>query len=97
MLILISLAYSHAGHMPYLWQGALSMVSQSILVMGATMSPSLASLLPLAEQMDVIFQDVIEEVERYAHLAPSLSLGAEILREAEERRQVFLRNSGMRP
>ncbi|KAI5808013.1 hypothetical protein DFH27DRAFT_478392 [Peziza echinospora] len=86
----------HAGHMPYLWQGALSMVSQSLLVMGATMSPSLASLLPPPEQMDVIFQDVIEEVERYSHLAPSLRLGAEILREAEERRLVYLRAQGLR-
>ncbi|KAF8471223.1 hypothetical protein BDZ91DRAFT_677696 [Kalaharituber pfeilii] len=87
----------HAGHMPYLWQGALSMVSQSLLLMGATMSPSLVSLLPPPEQMDVIFQDVIEEVERYAPLAPSLRLGSEILWEAEERRQVYLRNAGMRP
>ncbi|KAL7271297.1 hypothetical protein RUND412_005957 [Rhizina undulata] len=86
----------HAGHMPYLWQGALSMVSQSLLVMGSTMSPALASILPAPEKMDVMFQDVIEEVERYAHLAPSLRLSAEIIREAEERRQVFLRNSGMR-
>jgi hypothetical protein len=44
--------------------------------------------------MDVMFQDVIEEVERYAHLAPSLRLSAEIIREAEERRQVYLRNTG---
>ena len=65
--------------------------------MGATMSPSLASLLPPPEQMDVIFQQVIEEVQHYSHLAPSLRLGAEILREAEDRRQILTRNSGMRP
>lgn len=87
---------SHAGHMPYLWQGALSMVSQSLLVMGATMSQNLASLLPPAEQMDIMFQDVIAEVERYAHLAPSLRLSAEIIREAEDRRQIYLRNHNMR-
>ena len=87
---------SHAGHMPYLWQGALSMVSQSLLVMGAMMFPALASVLPPADQMDLMFQDVIEEVERYAHLAPSLRLSAEIIREAEERRQVYLRSNGMR-
>ncbi|CCX33400.1 Similar to Nitrogen assimilation transcription factor nit-4; acc. no. P28349 [Pyronema omphalodes CBS 100304] len=86
----------HAGHMPYLWQGALSMVSQSLLVMGATMSQNLASLLPPAEQMDIMFQDVIAEVERYAHLAPSLRLSAEIIREAEDRRQIYLRNHNMR-
>ena len=77
----------HAGHLPYLWQGALSMVSQTLLVMGATLSPSLASLLPPPSQMDVIISDVVIEVERYAHLAPSLRLSAEIIREAEDRRQ----------
>ncbi|KAK2802501.1 hypothetical protein FQN50_007307 [Emmonsiellopsis sp. PD_5] len=86
----------HAGHLPYLWQGALSMVSQTLLVMGATMSPALASLLPPPSQMDVIISDVVIEVERYAHLAPSLRLSAEIIREAEDRRQMYLRNSGLR-
>jgi hypothetical protein len=86
--------YSHAGHMPYLWQGALSMVSQALLVMGATMSPSLAAVLPPPDQMDALFQDVIAEVERYAPLAPSLRLSAEIIREAEERRRVLLRTVG---
>lgn len=60
------------------------------------MSPSLSSVLPAPEQMDVMFQEVIEEVERYAHLAPSLRMSAEIIREAEERRQIYLRNTGMR-
>lgn len=82
----------HAGHMPYLWQGTLSIVSQTLLVMGATMCPSLSSLLPPADQMDVIIDGVIAEIERYVHLAPSLRLSAEIVREAEERRQVFLRS-----
>ena len=77
----------HAGHLPYLWQGALSMVSQTLLVMGATMSPALSQLLPPPGQMDVIISDVVIEVERYAHLAPSLRLSAEIIREAEDRRQ----------
>ncbi|PGH14823.1 hypothetical protein AJ79_02839 [Helicocarpus griseus UAMH5409] len=86
----------HAGHLPYLWQGALSMVSQTLLVMGATMSPALSSLLPPPTQMDVIISDVVIEVERYAHLAPSLRLGAEIIREAEDRRQMYLRSTGLR-
>lgn len=86
----------HAGHLPYLWQGALSMVSQALLVMGATMSPPLSALLPPASQMDVIISDVVIEVERYAHLAPSLRLSAEIIREAEDRRQLYLRSTGLR-
>ncbi|KFH42960.1 Quinic acid utilization activator-like protein [Hapsidospora chrysogenum ATCC 11550] len=84
----------HAGHMPYMWQGALSMVSQTLLIMGATMSPSLLSILltlvPHREALDQIINDVVMEVERYAMLAPSLSLAAEIIKEAELRRRSYL-------
>jgi hypothetical protein len=80
--------------MPYLWQGALSIVSQTLLVMGATMSPSLSSILstlvPHLDTVDAIINDVVCEIERYAHLAPSLSLSAEIIREAEMRRRSYL-------
>jgi hypothetical protein len=79
--------------MPYLWQGALSIVSQTLLVMGATMSPSLSSILgtlvPHLDTVDAIINDVVMEVERYASLAPSLSLSAEIIREAEMRRRSY--------
>ncbi len=79
--------------MPYLWQGALSIVSQTLLVMGATMSPSLSNILrtlvPTMETIDVIINNVVVEIERYAHLAPSLALSAEIIREAELRRRRF--------
>lgn len=84
----------HAGHMPYLWQGALSLASQTLLVMGATMSPSLSSILlslvPHRETIDQIINEVVLELERYAVLGPSLSLAAEILKEAEVRRRTFL-------
>lgn len=80
--------------MPYLWQGALSIVSQTLLVMGATMSVSLSSiiatLVPSLDTIDAIINDVVLEIERYAHLAPSISLSSEILREAEMRRRTFL-------
>jgi hypothetical protein len=46
--------------------------------------------------MDIIIDDVVLEIERYAHLAPSLRLSAEIIREAEERRQMFLRSAGLK-
>lgn len=85
---------SHAGHMPYIWQGALSMVSQTLLIMGASMSPSLLGILltlvPSREALDQIINDVVLEVERYATLAPSLSLASEIIKEAEVRRRAFL-------
>ncbi|KAK3390955.1 hypothetical protein B0H63DRAFT_127951 [Podospora didyma] len=88
------IAAHHAGHMPYLWQGALSIVSQTLLVMGATMSPSLSSILwslvPHRETIDQIINDVVVEIERYAVLSPSLSLSAEIIKEAEARRRAFL-------
>ncbi|KAK7512939.1 hypothetical protein IWZ03DRAFT_42615 [Phyllosticta citriasiana] len=86
----------HAGHLPYLWQGALSVVSQTLLVMGATMSPSLSALLPPPHSMDAIINDVVCEIEHLAHLAPSLRLSAEIIREAEERRQLFLQSTGLK-
>jgi hypothetical protein len=80
--------------MPYLWQGALSIVSQTLLIMGATMSPSLFSILlslvPHREAIDQMISEVILEIERYAVLAPSLSLAAEIVKEAEVRRRTFL-------
>ncbi|KAL3955793.1 hypothetical protein ACCO45_011356 [Purpureocillium lilacinum] len=84
----------HAGHMPYIWQGALSMVSQSLLIMGATMSPSLLSILLTLvshrDALDELINGVIAEVEHYAALAPSLSLAAEIIKEAEVRRRAYL-------
>ncbi|KAL4889120.1 hypothetical protein BDV59DRAFT_210531 [Aspergillus ambiguus] len=84
------------GHLPYLWQGALSMVSQTLLIMGATMSPALSTLLPPPIRVDGIIAGVMAEVDRYAHLAPSLKLSAEIIRDAERRRQIWIRSSGKR-
>ncbi|EAW06265.1 putative C6 finger domain protein [Aspergillus clavatus NRRL 1] len=81
------------GHLPYLWQGALSMVSQTLLIMGATMSPGLSTLLPPGFRVDAIISSVITEVGRYAHLAPSLKLSAEIIRDAEKRRKICLRST----
>ncbi|PYH41884.1 putative C6 finger domain protein [Aspergillus saccharolyticus JOP 1030-1] len=78
------------GHLPYLWQGALSMVSQTLLIMGSTMSPALSALLPSSSRVNAIISGVKEEVDRYAHLAPSLKLSAEIIRDAERRRQTCL-------
>jgi hypothetical protein len=85
--------------MPYLWQGALSIVSQTLLLMGASMSPSLSAIIStLTPNADVVISDVVGEIERYAHLAPSISLSAQILSEAEMRRNSFLggwNNGGM--
>lgn len=84
-----------AGHLPYLWQGALSLVSQCLLVMGATRCAELAALLPPPDETDDIIRGVVAEVERLAPLAPSLGLGAEILRKAESRRLGMLGPAGL--
>ncbi|OQE19055.1 hypothetical protein PENSTE_c016G01844 [Penicillium steckii] len=90
-----SITSHREGHLPYLWQGALSMVSQTLLIMGATMSPGLSDLLPSRLRIDRIISDVVGEVERYSHLAPSLKLSAEIIRDAERRRRVYLRSTSI--
>jgi hypothetical protein len=46
--------------------------------------------------MDDIINNVVLEMERYAHLAPSLRLSAEIIREAEVKRQMWLRTAGLK-
>jgi hypothetical protein len=40
--------------------------------------------------MNAIIDDVVREIERYAHLAPSLRLSADIVREADKRRRATL-------
>lgn len=77
-----------------MWQGALSMVSQSLLIMGATMSPSLQgivlSLVPDSKALDDIMDKIVAEVGLYADLAPSLRLAFEIIRDADARRRKYL-------
>lgn len=53
------------------------------------MSPKLAALLPPTISVEVIISEVVSELNRLAHLAPSLRLSAEIVREAEARRKIF--------
>jgi hypothetical protein len=64
--------------------------------MGATMCPSLSALLPAPATMDEIISNVVLEMERVAHLAPSLHLSAELIREAETKRQMWLRTAGLK-
>ncbi|CZT25773.1 related to C6 finger domain protein [Ramularia collo-cygni] len=80
----------HNGHLPYLFQGALSVTSQSLLLMGATLSSVLSALLPASHQVEAVIMSVVSEVQRLGRLAPSIELCAELLREAEERRQLLL-------
>jgi hypothetical protein len=73
------------------------MVSQTLLIMGATMSPSLAALLPPAHTVDAMIYSVINEITRYSHLAPSIRLSADIIQEAEQRRRAVLASTPRRP
>ncbi|RMY43296.1 hypothetical protein D0865_11353 [Hortaea werneckii] len=88
-----TLSEHHEGHLPYLWQGALSLMSQSLLLMGATLNPALKQLLPSDLQMTAIFAEVVAELGRLVHLAPSLDLCAQIVKEAEEKRRLLSSNS----
>jgi hypothetical protein len=71
-------------------------VSQTLLIMGATMTQSLSQLLPPPATMDDIINNVVLEIDRYAHLAPSIRLSAELIREAEGKRQMWLRTAGLK-
>lgn len=70
------------------------MMSQSLLVMGATMSPSLRpilmNLVPDSQALDDIMDRIVAEVGLYADLAPSLKLASEIIRDADLRRRSYL-------
>ncbi len=82
-----------SGNVPYPWQSALLLVGQALLVMGATMSPSLLQFLPPLEKLDRILQIAVEETERRSDLAPSLRICAEVLGEADDRRRILLQKS----
>jgi hypothetical protein len=60
--------------------------------MGATMSPKLAALLPPTISVEAIITEVVAELKRLAHLAPSLRLSAEIVQEAGARRKMYFDN-----
>jgi hypothetical protein len=63
--------------------------------MGATLSPSLSGLLPTPGQINAIIAEVVSEMQRYSHLAPSLRLAANIISDAEDRRRQNLRSPSM--
>jgi len=72
----------------------MSIISQTLLVIGATISPPfsniLMTLVPHRDAIDQIINNVVVEIERYAVLAPSLNLAADIVKEAEVRWRTYL-------
>lgn len=74
-------------HSPYVWQETLSAVSQTLLVMGASMVAPLAELLTVIGDLDGLIEGVVAVVEGLGRRAPSLKVAGEILREANGRRR----------
>ena len=66
------------------------MVSQTLPIMGATMSPTLSILLPSVSQIDAIIAGVVNGMQKYAHIASSLKSSAEIIRDADRRRKFVI-------
>ena len=68
-------------------------MSQTVLLMGATLSPALWLMLQTVvthrDEVGRIVADVVAEMERFAVLAPSLALAAEVVRMADARRRLM--------
>lgn len=79
-----------------LWYDVLALTSQTLLIMGASMSPALSGLLPSVEVTDGIITDVIASMARMVHLSPSIKLAADLMQEASERRRMYLARYGQR-
>ncbi|PNS20584.1 hypothetical protein CAC42_311 [Sphaceloma murrayae] len=77
----------YTGHLRCTWKTANDMAAETLFVMGATLSPGLAALLPPADDMDRIIGHVISTLEELATLSPCLSIKVTILRSAEKERK----------
>lgn len=82
------------SHSPYVWQDTLLAVSGILQLMGASMVTELAGLLPAKGDFDGMIDRVLQVVEGLGERAPSLKVAGEILREAERRREEWLRDRG---
>ncbi|KAF2218191.1 hypothetical protein BDZ85DRAFT_208591 [Elsinoe ampelina] len=79
----------YTGHLRSAWKHANDTAAETLFVMGATLSPGLAALLPPAEDMDRIISHVITTLEEVATISPCLSVKAAVLRSAENERKQF--------
>lgn len=83
------------SHSPCVWQDTLLAVSGTLQLMGASMVTELAGLLPSKEELDGIIDRVVRVVEGLGERAPSLKVAAEILKEAEVRREGWWRTGSV--
>ncbi|KAK7204743.1 hypothetical protein BZA70DRAFT_279904 [Myxozyma melibiosi] len=73
-----------AGHIPYLWQGSLSIAGHIVTLMAVTVSPGLAALLPHSmTRMAEIIVVGVRTIVRNGALAPSIKAAADSLCNAE--------------
>ncbi|KAK9324949.1 hypothetical protein V1517DRAFT_305610 [Lipomyces orientalis] len=85
-----------AGHVPYLWQGSLSIVSHLLMVMAVTTSSGLSQL--LSYKLDRIAEIVtvgIRTIIRNGKLAPSIKAAAESLCDVERQWAAQMRELGV--
>ncbi|KAK9390072.1 hypothetical protein V1515DRAFT_584170 [Lipomyces mesembrius] len=76
-----------AGHIPYLWQGSLSIASQILMLMAVTTSAGLSQLLSYSlERMAEIITSGVRTIISNGKLAPSIEAAAESLCNAERQR-----------
>lgn len=70
------------------------MTSQTLLILGSCLCPPLRSILlslvPSQPALDKILDNVIQEVQSFRHLAPSLNLAADIIKEARDRQKSYM-------
>ncbi|KAK9314250.1 hypothetical protein V1522DRAFT_459079 [Lipomyces starkeyi] len=73
-----------AGHIPYLWQGSLSISSHILMLMAVTTSAGLSQLLSYSlERMAEIITAGVRTIIRNGKLAPSIKAAAESLCDAQ--------------
>ncbi|KAK9351528.1 hypothetical protein V1523DRAFT_457450 [Lipomyces doorenjongii] len=84
-----------AGHIPYLWQGSLSIASHILTLMAVTTSVGLSQLLSYSlERMAEIITSGVRTIIRNGKLAPSIKAAAESLRDAERQWAAQMRDLG---
>ncbi|KAJ8104266.1 hypothetical protein POJ06DRAFT_298625 [Lipomyces tetrasporus] len=85
-----------AGHVPYLWQGSLSIVSHLLMLMAVTTSSGLSQLLSYKlDRMADIVTVGIRTIIRNGKLAPSIKAAAESLCDVERQWAAQMRELGV--
>ncbi|KAK9481766.1 hypothetical protein V1527DRAFT_486305 [Lipomyces starkeyi] len=85
-----------AGHIPYFWQGSLSIASHILMLMAVTTSAGLSQLLSYSlERMAEIITAGVRTIIRNGKLAPSIKAAAESLCDAQRQWAAQMRELGV--